>query len=220
MTSRALRDQIRNALDFLGEAELIIYATTVALRNTRVTWHAMSTAPFGFDSYATAGQYLRWVNAGHYSAALPDGSLLQMTYDVEAGDVTGHRLAYIPCPVLVDHALLKEGEPIGDVVEVYLEGPATSAVALRSPIRFDFDPSAATTGHPAAHLTINGPECRIACVAPMHPYRFIDFVYRHFYPDLRDAQRAWFVEAERRILGARVLADHDSRTPHVTWPFR
>lgn len=219
MTSpRALRDHITNALDFLTEAELILYANSVSLRETRVTWHAQSPAPFTIeDSPARPEQYLEWVTAGHYTATLPDASLIQLTYDVRGGEVTRHRLAYIPCPVLVDQQLLRDGAPIADLVELYLEQPHRSAIALRSPIRFDLDTAAASSRHPAAHFTLNESHCRIACVAPMHPYRFLDFVFRQFYPELRHAQMGWFDEAANALLGEQVIADKDRSSPHIAW---
>ncbi len=67
-------------------------------------------------------------------------------------------------------------------------------------------------------MTINGPDCRIACVAPLHPYRFIDFVFRHFYPTLRSSHREWFEEAAGRRLGGRVLTPQDARGLHLMWP--
>ncbi len=219
MTARALRDTIVNALDFLLQAELVLYSSTVVLRENTVSWHGSPDVPFLLNyGPATSEQYLHWLAGGHYSALLPDGSLLQLTYRVESGNISSHRLAYVPCPVIVNEALFRGGEPVGDVVERYLEGHLLSAVALRSPVRFDFDPEVSTDTHPAAHMTINGPACRIACVAPLHPYRFIDFVFRHFYPALRSSHRAWFDEAAGRRLGGRVLADDDALGLHVAWP--
>jgi hypothetical protein len=215
---RALRDHITNALDFLSGAELVLYSNSVRMAADRVSWHAPSNAPFFLErGPASPDQYLAWVTGGHYSATLPDGSLLQLTYEVEDGEVTGHRLAYVPCPVVLDERLLWEGEPIADTVRVYLDEPTHSAIALRSPVRVDLDMSAADAGHPAAHLTLNESDCRIACVAPMHPYRFIDFVFRHFYPRLRLSQEDWFREASRSLLGDRVLADEDRAFPHLAW---
>jgi hypothetical protein len=119
--------------------------------------------------------------------------------------------------VIVDEQLLREGEPIADVVTQYLDDSGASAVALRSPIRFEFAPNAAGDNHPAAHLTLNESHCRIACAAPMHPYRFLDFVYRQFYPDLRSAQEAWFSAAAGRLLGRNALTDADRDLPHMSW---
>jgi len=66
-------------------------------------------------------------------------------------------------------------------------------------------------------MTINSPGCRIACVAPLHPYRFIEFVYRHFYPDLRSAEAAWFDAAATQNIGSRVLTRDDATRPHIMW---
>jgi hypothetical protein len=152
-----------------------------------------------------------------YSAVLRDASLLQLTYDFDDGLIVGHRLAYIPCPVVVDESLLAEGEPVEDVVSVYLnEGVA--ALTLRSPVRFDFDAVGARPGHPAAHFSVNSPACRLACVAPVHPYRFLDFVFRQFYPIFRTAHEAWFEPAGRRHMGQRVITEGERKNVHLTWP--
>ena len=102
------------------------------------------------------------------------------------------------------------------MVSSHLEGEL--GVLLRSPLRFDYDQSAAREGHPAAHFSVNSPECRIACVAPVHPYRFIDFVFRHFYPILRGAHDGWFEPAGRRHIGEAVISDRDRDGLHLTWP--
>lgn len=217
VSTRSLHTDITNALDFLQDAELVVYATSVAMRHSRVTWHEMGQGGFDLErGHSTVRQYLDWVAAGHYSALLPDAALLQLTYEVIGSEVVAHRLAYVPCPVIIDEELLRLGEPVADVVEVTLASDP-NAVALRSPVRFDFDPGSAAPGHPAAHFTINGDDCRIACVAAMHPYRFIDFVYRHFYPTLWRAQSTWFGAAVGRRLGERVITDADRMHPHMVW---
>jgi hypothetical protein len=201
----------------MDDKDLVLYSNTVACDDTSISWHGLPTVPFLVEyGHATSDQYLRWVSGQHYSAVLPDGSLLQMSYRMMGGQVTYHRLAYVPCPVIVDEDYLREGESIADVVDSYLEADALTVV-LRSPVRFDFDPNSARDGHPAAHMTINGPDCRIACVAPLHPYRFIDFVFRHFYPVLYASEPGWFAAAARQHLGERVLALEDASAVHFAW---
>jgi hypothetical protein len=219
MRARAIHDDVQNALDFLQEAELALYTSPVLLRPTRVSWHAFPPAgPFLIDhGFTTVGQYLTWVRDGAYSAVLRDASLLQLTYDVDQDLVIGHRLAYVPCPVVVDEALLAEGEPVGDVVSLHLD-EGELGFTLRSPVRFDYDQSAAHEGHPAAHFSVNSPECRVPCVAPVHPYRFIDFVFRHFYPVLRGVHEAWFEPAGRRHIGEAVIIERDRDGVHLMWP--
>src|SRR5206468_2025512 len=118
---------------------------------------------------------------------------------------------------LVDRKLLQE-EPMLDVVELYLDADVTASLALRSPVRFDFDAAAAGPHHAAAHLTINSADCRIACVAPLHPYRFLDFVFRHFYPLHWFAQASWFADAGRRALGEKVISEEHAAGVHLAWP--
>lgn len=217
-TTRTVRDQVQNVLDYLTEAELALHTNTVSLSPTRVAWHAYDPAvPFlTARGHATLQQYLEWVVSGNYSAVLFDASLLQITYDVEGGRVSSHRLAYVPCPFIVDRELLELGEPIADVVELHRDDDSTS-MALRSPVRFDYDPQAAKPGHPAVHMTINSADCRIACVAPMHVHRFVDFVFRHFYPQMWRAHAPFFSGGATLHLGDRVLSEDDRLVPHLTW---
>ena len=218
-TVRALRDSVSNALDYLFEASLVLYPNPVGMSESRVSWRSpYSDSPFLVNrTHATIEQYFRWLERGDYSAVLPDASLLQITYDIADRQVAAHRLAYVPCPTIVDQRWLQEGESIGDVVRAYL-GSDPSAVVLRSPVRFDYDPIAAGGFHPAAHLSINAESCRIACVAPLHPYRFIDFVFRHFYPQLWSLHRPWFRSAATAHIQGGQIAEAHRALPHVTWP--
>lgn len=90
---------------------------------------------------------------------------------------------------------------------------------LHSAIRFDFDfdPGSAAPGHPAAHLTINSADCRIACAAPMHIGRFTDFIFRNFYPDLWKAHLPFFGSSATREAGPRTLTPEERNIPHLYW---
>ena len=112
-----------------------------------------------------------------------DGSLLQLTFDLRGSGLVGHRIGYIPCLFLLDEegrALLRS-EPILDVIELF-RGRGEKYLRLRTPIRFDFDPDAATERHPASHMTLNHPNCRIPVRGPLGLGHFIKFVFWHFYP--------------------------------------
>jgi hypothetical protein len=217
-TARSLHDQLVNALDFLTEMGLGLYATQLSLTHGRVGWHTTGSAPFGFsEPHATVGQYLDWVSNGHYSLLLTDASLLQMSYQFDGAEVTGHRLAYVPCPVRIDKELLAAGESVADIVDAQLSDGSDSTIQLQSVIRFDYAPGDAGGAHPAAHLTLNSTACRIACVAALHPYRFMDFVFRNFYPALHASQPRWFAVAAERRLGTRVITDDHTERPHMAW---
>jgi hypothetical protein len=213
-----------NVLDYLADAALALNVNLVSVaeraeglrRTTRVSWHGHNpTADFLLTrQHGTIDQYLHWVTTGAYSAVLLDASLLQITYDLVGTEIVAHRLAYIPCPFIVDTELLEEGNPIDEVVGMYVE---LSDIALRSPIRFDYDRRAAKDNHPAAHLTLNSADCRIACVAPMHVLRFVDFIYRHFYPALWNAHSLFFNTAAWRHMGSTVITSEDRTSPHLMW---
>src|SRR5690606_23090790 len=108
-------------------------------------------------------------------------------------EIVGHRLAYVPCPFRIDQELLLEGIPVADVIEEYIDTKEEiQKISLKSAVRFDFDPFSAKPGHTAAHMTVNSSDCRIACVAPLHALRFVDFVFRIFYSGLHHAHRDFF----------------------------
>lgn len=164
VTPRFVADSVRNVIDYLTGAELVLAPNPVAESSSRISWHAADPSVPFLDSrdHTTISQYLAWLNAGNYSCVLFDGSLLQMSYALEKGRVIGHRLAYVPCPWQFDLSLIREGLALDEVFELC----SSEDVLLRSPVRFDYDPAASRLGHPAAHMTLNSSECRIACVAP------------------------------------------------------
>jgi len=214
-TVRTVRDQIRNALDYLIDAELALFVPEVSMGLDVVAWHSHAREGAfieGFE-HPTIDQYVTWLTNGDYSALLYDGSLIQLSYTVEDGEVTRHRLCYFPCPYNLDHALLREGQPLADIVDLYRDSDAV----LRSPIRFDFDSEASAKGHPASHFTINGADCRIACVARLHVMRFLDFIFRHFHGRLHAAHRTFFATAHALHIGPGSLADNDRKQIHFAW---
>jgi hypothetical protein len=215
-SARNVFDDITNTIDYLTKAELVAYPNTISLKAERVSWHAydVSTRLFAPREHPTIDQYLAWLTAGAWSAILFDGSLLQLTYELAGGEISGHRLAYVPCPYDLDLALVRGGDPLADIIELYRRGDAV----LRSPIRFDFDARAAKPGHPAAHLTLNSVGCRIACVAPMHVSRFVDFVFRNFYSNLWIAHSDFFEDAANRHIGSMVISADDRQALHLAWP--
>lgn len=186
-TPRAVRSEIENFLDYLINNDLALYCNPVVEHHGgSVSW----PIPRGRPAFLTArgahttGEYSHWVTHAMYSALLRDGSLLQVSYKVNGGQITGHRLAWVPPPFDFDPDLLVS-EATLDLLEIYLADEGEE-IQLRSPIRFDFDPDAATETHPASHFTMNGPSCRVECVGPLRLGRFVEFVFTHFYRDLWD----------------------------------
>jgi hypothetical protein len=125
---------------------------------------------------------------GHYIALLNDGAFLQVSVDVVGDDVVGHRYCYYPCPVIL---------PPGfdmldfDSLDLYLMDEldehiraleqrrvhASEQLRMRSPIRFDFAPDAATATEPACHLHVLNADTRIPVHAPLSLGDFVQFVF-------------------------------------------
>ena len=187
MTASHIRSSIQNIVDFLMEMDIAIAANPIVIAthsgNQRVTWSSPYPQPDNLfrGRFASISSYRDWVNAGAYSVVLFDGSLLQLSVDWDGSKVVGHRFAYIPFPVYVEN--LEELKVFGivDVLDSYITDTGDH-IRLRSPLRFDYDLSAAVPiRHPSSHLTINSNSCRWPVVGPLSVGHFIRFIFMHFY---------------------------------------
>lgn len=222
-TPRAVATELRQTLDALREIGLVVYANSVLESPTRVSWHTPGKSEADFllnRDDTTIDGYLHWLDQNFYSAVFRDGSLLQITYEFSGGEVSGHRLAFVPCPVKFDrvcYELLDEGYAIADVVRVQLS--QLEKVMMKSTLRFDFDPANARENHPAAHFTLNSVDCRIACATPFRLGRFLEFVFRNFYPAAYSANPflrsldldGWFKQS---------ITEDERLGPHISWNVR
>lgn len=218
MTSlQSFSRSLREILTRLEEAEATLAVNDVRIDRSRVWWQANreSGAFLRNRGPMTVEDYLHWLNNRHYSAVLWDGSLIQLSYDWSGGQIRAHRVAYIPCPYELDLEIIDEGMQVDEYVEV-MHDARRAPTLMRSPIRFDFDPSGAGPGHPASHLTINGPECRIPCLTSIHPSRFIDFIFYNFYPDFWRAN-PWMGSEGSRKLHDSLIDPDDQLLPHLNW---
>lgn len=144
---------------------------------------SMSVAKLDF---CTLTEYMQLLRTRSYSALLFDGSLLQISLDIERDDLVKHRYCYYPCPVQFkddELRVLIEEEPIADVIETFLTG-TQSDLLLRSPIRFDFSSRVWKPGEPHAHVHFNHADCRCALSTAIYPGYFVKFVIRNFYPQV------------------------------------
>lgn len=113
-----------------------------------------------------------------YSIKLVDGGVLQLSYFFEKEELKKHRLAFFPSPALRPFQECPD-EYFAD--QLYLEIISRRIVPF--PIRFDFDPTAATDLlHPICHVTLGDVlGCRIPVSNALTPRAFFDFVLRNFY---------------------------------------
>jgi hypothetical protein len=214
-TSRAITTEIQNLLDHLMNSEIALFVNPVLDQGGLVSWRSTGGSVLSKRGFPTLHDYRDWVEAGAYSAVLFDGSLLQLTYHFAGTNIlVGHRLAYVPCPFNADHELLRL-LPIVDVIDYYAANGADDVI-LRSTVRFDFDIENQRPGHPAAHLTFNSGSCRVACTAPLRLGRFLEFVFRHFYPDVWARDR-YLPRVSKKEFGSRTITAEETSGPHVAW---
>ena len=141
-----------------------------------------NTSPLEGDTIvleSSPAHYVECIKQNRFSWLLFDGSLLQILYRLRSQNVTFHRYCYIPAPFDIDLRAFSGGEYL-DIIEAAGGGNVFEA-ARRTSFRFDFDPSAQTNQHPAAHVHLNSPACRIPMRGPLSVKEFISFLVRFFY---------------------------------------
>lgn len=215
----ATRTEVQDLLDYLIDKRLALFTNRVSAVDGRVSWHGFNDGArlLAHRGLPRLEVYRAWVASGAYSALLPDGALLQISYDFEGDELVAHRLAYVPCPFEVDPYLLQE-EPVTDVIDMYAsQHGAVEALVLQTTVRFDYDINQAKPGHPAAHLTLNASDCRLACAGPLRLGHFISFVFRNFYPQVWQEHATRFRSLSTAQWCSPTISDDERVTPHLWW---
>lgn len=224
LTPRHCRNQVQNALDALMATQLAVDMQVPVARNsvvgfTRVTWPANPEVDNGrrfFEDFYALETYFGWLTARQYSVVLFDGALLQITFDFRSDELAGHRLSYIPCPFDIgdDGAERLRMEPIFDVIQGYRDR-GEEYLRLRSPIRFDYDPAAASLEHPASHVTLNHQDCRIPACGPLNLGQFVEFIFRRFYPNAW-AEHDFLADTDPQPWPRAIGGEHE-QSLHMNW---
>lgn len=156
MTPNSLRQEVENCLDLMNRMGICLVHNPVVCeqsgRKSRVTWRApegLSDTLSNEFHFASIEEYCCHLRNQAFSAVLFDGAILQVSFDFFHNRLVGHRLCFYPCPFNIAPEDF-DGEPILDVVELF-KVAAIDRLALRSPVRFDYDPRNANDGHPSVH---------------------------------------------------------------------
>lgn len=129
--------------------------------------------------------YLALVEGRQYSYIMRDGAIIQIAFVIKDGSILKHRLALYPCPFEITEVDLRRYQGgIVDYITDHYANDLGANLVLKSPIRFDFAPDAAKEYHPASHITINDPDCRIPVRAPLSFDTFMKFILENFYLDV------------------------------------
>ena len=121
---------------------------------------------------------------------LIDGALIQIEYVIRNNNLWSYRLAFLPNPRLI----AQEIEPDMYETEELFFIDSINKPVIHPVIRFDFDNDPThyvPVKHSRSHLTIGqSDKCRIALSEPLTPYKFITFIFEHFYGSLYEAIKA------------------------------
>lgn len=222
----ALRRQINTILDDLFTLKALSTYNLSYLdeESGRLSWARKSDDPMITDfDHITVENYLYWVDRDDFSALLPDGSMLQMTYTLSGSSVIGHRLCYVPSPVTSLGSWATETEKekwLGSDYAVIVSDRLAEShehAALRSVVRFDYDPNNEAVGHPASHLTINSVDCRIPCIAPLTPSEFVSFIFEHFYPSETRRLSSYFGTLPIPKRKENLIPESHTNAIHIAW---
>jgi hypothetical protein len=150
-------------------------------REKRITWATSGTRPdISSASISTISEYLMFLDGNHYQFRLNDGSLIQLSYDIDGrGYVKQSRLVWYPCPVQFS---LEELE-YASITELVLHAP-NETIVCRAPLRFDFSPDQAKSNHSSSHMHLGMEEFRLPVHRALEPSRFIRLIIRTMYPKI------------------------------------
>jgi len=202
-----LRKEITSLENKLLENNLLIQISELnndhlGGRVTRIAWKGYNISHK--TEFASVEQYRELLMNEQYSFILFDGSIFQIVYLVKNHEIIGHSLGYYPCPIPLmpaEFSVYQEtGLTLEDTLAEKLEAVAVGLfdifrqpgkqnlddlkIRLRSPLRFDFDKDSNRLDHPGSHLHFYHQECRVPVFAPLSIGHFVNFIFKHFYPEL------------------------------------
>lgn len=182
-----------------------------------LSWVRDKSAALILPALPRVDDYLRLIREREYSFLMRDGAAIQILYQYDRSNLVRHRLQYWPCPFDAEDMLEEFAEPIIDMLEILFLENVRSETVLRGLLRFDYAPDDAGMLHPASHLTMAGPECRIPVHAPLSFDTFMRFVLENFYRD------AWSDEKVRAHFAfeqeVKSLQGGEEERVHLAWHY-
>jgi hypothetical protein len=179
-----IRDELIYGLNLLLAADLVIDANNVVIAEAggriNVSWTTTPNLGYLFSDFATLEHYQAVLLNRDYNILLADGSIVQVSYQVEGDEVTRHRLCYFPCPFLVDTDEIAE-YGLNDLIDLLCADEFQSRLRLVSPVRFDFDAEFFDEYHHYSHMTTIKKTCRVPAFGPLSVGHFLRFVLSYFY---------------------------------------
>jgi hypothetical protein len=182
--------------------------------------------------FATVAGYRYLIDTRQYNFMLYDGAIFQLFFVFRRTELVNHSLSYFPCPAEIPTDFTVTDQAISDIIDQTLysayeslewlhlvresvaglplshlhpeqQGSFQLRLNMRAPIRFDFDPESSGHLHPASHVHVGHPECRIPVFAALSLGHFVRFVFMNFYNKLwaeHQFLREWPLDKHNRSL--------------------
>lgn len=190
MRAKEIARVIASTCRDLATMELIFSYNTPCVVNLsrceRVSFPTKQSGSATLYPFGSLEQYLEWVREGEFTCLLFDYSLIRVSYDCIGPTIVGHNLLYWPCPITCQTNIETLGD-LCDAIEMCLDSPRDSReiveLAMRTPMRFDFDPQSESEDHPLVHLHTQFEDTRISVQQAMCFPAFMKKVLRTFYRD-------------------------------------
>ncbi|SES67205.1 hypothetical protein SAMN05216412_101180 [Nitrosospira multiformis] len=179
----------------------------------RITWATTGTRPELSDiSTSNIKEYLLFLEGRHFQFMLTDGSLIQMSYDVQTtrNEIKTSRLVWYPCPVVFSPEELE----FATINELVLTSPVET-LSMQAPLRFDYSPEQEAENHSCTHLHLGTENFRMPVQRALEPSRFMRLIIRTAYPKIW-SEFAHFREAEDWGSADR-LTDDDKLFGSLSW---
>ncbi len=187
-----IENQINSTLDALYSKKILytynyIYKEGNNSNNQYLTWKNHESGKFNTGSYfLKLEQYRKILENNSYLCILYDGSIIRVSYTFENNVLVGHNLLWWPAPYSYKNITLEDIPPQDLFEEFIADSKWMEAIKMRSPVRFDFDPSknAVNEKHSPIHLHMQHEDCRMYIEKPLCFNEFINFILKNYYPDV------------------------------------
>lgn len=184
------KEQIQNTSQLLFSCGLARVTKDVIFESSQgiemLTWdNHISGRHNAGKSFTMLNQYVSIYETGAYHCVLFDGSIVRVQFKFQKNILLQESLLYWPAPIIIPEEEIDE-LGIREAINLYFSDIKVSSknFIMRSPFRFDYDPSNNSERHPATHVHIQHANCRIGAKRPICFNTFIKFIFSNFYPDI------------------------------------
>lgn len=220
--AREIFHELKNTLNLLTLNKLTIAQNDPLFQasgsQATVTWPNHVAGRINSENhFGHIAQFRHFLETGAFHCLLTDGSIIRGSYTFEGDRLIKHSLLWHPSPFpLEPEDLTAWGGPL-DLIDLYMTGRDWHQhIRMRSPLRFDFDPSIESSEHPASHLHLQTNSCRLFVDRPVCFERFIKFVFKNFYPELYSGN-SYLTGLKETSLGNELLVKANDGEAYVGW---